>query len=83
MTTYETKIWGQKYAIRADFAQASDNIEVYSDNSGEWQSCGMQVADFCHNWRDAFRWFLTDDEDEDKIDMHEVDAAINNSIILD
>ena len=46
-TVYKTKIWGDKYCIRADWANASCPIETL-DGEGNWCPIpsGRQVADF-------------------------------------
>jgi hypothetical protein len=75
MSTYTTKIWGQTYGIRANFADATDTIETYHDNTG-WQSSSMQVADFRHSPKSAMVWWITADEDD--YDQDDVDAAIDS-----
>lgn len=47
MTTYTTKFMGQTCSLRADFAQASANIEFLADD-GEWVPQWMQVTDCRH-----------------------------------
>jgi hypothetical protein len=48
------EFYGDKYGVRADFSQASDNIEILSVEEG-WKSSQYQVADFRHRPYDALR----------------------------
>lgn len=74
MTTYTVEIWGQAYSVRADFANASSQIEFYHPNCG-WTNQGRQVADFSHSSRDALEWWITNDETD--YDQEEVNEALD------
>lgn len=56
-TTYTTKFLGQTYSLRADFAQASSQIE-HLGGDGQWHPQPMQVADYRHRPAGAMRHLL-------------------------
>jgi hypothetical protein len=54
MEEYRKKVEGIEIAVRADWSQASCNIESL-DAEGEWQSTKWQVADFGHDGEAALQ----------------------------
>ena len=76
-TTYRTECWGQRYAVRADWAQASDPVEVrYEDEDWSLDECGRQVADFRHRPESAMRaWLLAGEDADDPDILADVGAA--------
>ena len=82
MTTavYGTTIWGDRYAVRADWSQASSPIE-HLDGDNEWQPTGRQVADYCHSADAALREYIerhvVDGLDAETVS--EIDAAMENA----
>ena len=63
MTTFfETTFFGEIHHIRADFGQASCPIErgtvegsIVGYDVEDWESTGLQVADFRHSPKEAMR----------------------------
>jgi len=75
ITTYETTCWGQRYAVRADWVQASSPVQVrYEDQPWDSDPAGRQVADFRHRPAAALRTFILDGEDGGE---DEADAAVS------
>ena len=58
MTTYKTKCWGETFVIRADFAQASCQVDGVEG--------GRQVADFSHS-PSAAMWAAIEECAEDEV----------------
>lgn len=52
--TTSTEIWGQIYAVRANWAEASSQVEAL-DGDNEWVHTGRQVADYRHSSFAALR----------------------------
>ncbi len=79
---YTTKFCGEIYKIRANFAQASDPVEMLNCDF-EWQSTGRQVADCSHDPTRAMRSVLAqsviDSGDAWPGVEAEIDAAIDAS----
>ena len=64
--SYETKCWGQRYAVSADWAQASSPVYVrYEDEDWVPDPRGRQVADFQHRPEQALGAWILDGEDVD------------------
>lgn len=87
-TIYSATIWGETYRIRANFAEASCQIEHESE-PGEWFPWGRQVADFSHNPETAMNQYLREmvqesgeDPDEDYI-ADEITEAVDNMTTAD
>ena len=57
-TTTTTDLYGDLYTIRADWTQASSQIE--RDTGDGWEPTGRQVADFAHDSAEAMRQELRD-----------------------
>ena len=55
-STITAEIFGDTYALRADWADAASNIEF--DREGDWHPTGYQVANFCHSDTAAMRQHL-------------------------
>jgi hypothetical protein len=55
-TELTTKIWGDIYGVRADWAQASSSVQSLGEDG--WRHTGKQVADFQHNDVAALIWVL-------------------------
>lgn len=53
-TILSTRVWGDTYAVRADWAQASDQVQAL-DADGDWIATGHQVADYRHSAEAALR----------------------------
>lgn len=51
---YFVDIWGQKFCVNANWAEASSPIYTL-DSEGNWVSSGEQVADYRHSARAAMR----------------------------
>lgn len=64
--TTSTELWGQTYAVRANWAEASSQIEAL-DADNEWCYTGRQVADYRHCKFAALR------EDIEKSCLDEID----------
>ena len=58
MKVYSTNFCGDRYAIRANFAQASCSIE--RETYDGWEATGMQVADFSHDPESAMMSEIND-----------------------
>jgi len=56
ITELTTKIWGDIYGVRADWAQASSPVQSLGEDG--WHNTGRQVADFRHSDAAALRWVL-------------------------
>lgn len=78
-TTYTTKFLGQTCSLRADFSQASSQIECLGDD-GQWSPQSMQVADCRHQPAVAMRRLLEQlvIESGDAVEDHE--AAIADAV---
>lgn len=84
-TIIETRIWGETYALRADWSRAECPIERGGEDG--WFPTGQQVADYIHNSRAALRAELVSSAissgcgvDEDgEIDADEM-ARINRAV---
>ncbi len=50
---YTVKIWGDTYSLRANWAEASSQIE--RDTEDGWMDTGTQVADYRHSPEAAMR----------------------------
>ncbi len=57
-TITSTDIYGDIYRLRADWTQASSQIE--RDTEDGWEPTGWQVADFSHDSAEAMRQELRD-----------------------
>lgn len=53
-TILSTRVWGDTYAVRANWAQASDQVQAL-DADGDWVATGHQVADYRHSAEAALR----------------------------
>ena len=83
MTIYETKCWGDTYAIRADWAQAASPVQQ-RDDDGQWIPTGWQVANVRHSSELAMRRVLmqiarTSGDDERKDTVRDVERAVARS----
>ncbi len=60
MTGLAVEPWtkGEIYAVAADWAQASSPVLVYGKSPEGWDTCGLQVANFRHNDRDALEMII-------------------------
>ena len=77
MTTYTTICWGQRYSIRANWAEASCPVEVrYEDDPWTTDPHGRQVANFCHRAEDAMRDWISSGENPEDRDTDAIDAAV-------
>lgn len=78
-TTLTTKIWGDTYGVRADWAQASD--QVFSLGEDGWHGTQYQVASFQHSPEEALRRILetTAKMSGGEIDDDEINDAIERS----
>ena len=83
MKKLKTKIWGETYGVRADWAQASDQVQALNSD-GEWQSTQFQVADFRHSPEAALRRVLEDTAkiagDLDDEVREEMEEALKNAV---
>lgn len=53
-TTLSTRVFGERYAVRADWSRAESQIQsLNADN--EWDYTGRQVADYRHWPKEALR----------------------------
>ncbi len=73
---------GEIYAVAANWAQASDPIQVYGEDGWTWDEHGRQVADFRHNDRAALEAILReaieaggDDPDDAEVDGYLAEAV--------
>ena len=79
---YVVKYYGDRYGVRGDFSQASDNIEIL-DADENWTSSQYQVADFRHNAYNALRAQIEEsvsfggDDPELPGNAAEIDEAMN------
>lgn len=78
---YTTQVFGEKFGISANFAQAGDTIFTL-DAYGQWISTQYQVADFRHSSDEAMRRmieeFIRDGGDDPADFADEINKAINN-----
>lgn len=79
---YVVKYYGDRYGVRGDFSQASNNIEIL-DADENWQSSQYQVADFRHSAYDALRAQIEEsvsfggDDPKSTENAAEIDEAMN------
>ena len=79
MVEYYTRCWGQRYAVRADWARASDTVETrYED--GKWTTSPHQVAEFRHRPAEALRWFISADEPDEPAVAKAVAKAVDKAV---
>ena len=81
MSTIRTMIFGGACAVRANWAEASSQIECLGDDG--WLPMGRQVADFSHIPADALREHIIRacEVDRDDIEiMAEVDGAVAGAV---
>ena len=76
---YATTIWGQHYAVRANWAEASSMIEsLNADDEWDIIPTGQQVGDFRHRPAAALRQVIERDcmDGIDDETRSEIDAAM-------
>jgi hypothetical protein len=76
---YTAELWGESYSLRANWAEASRQIERL-DEDGNWTPTGWQVANFSHSSEAAMREelrqsFLDGITEEDEA---AIDAAVED-----
>lgn len=78
MSVIRTDCFGERYAVRGDWSNASSPIEERTD--GAWIATGRQVADFCHSPQAALRAAIEHScEDISSEDSAAIDAAMLNA----
>lgn len=77
MRTYRATCWGQRYAVRADWARPENNIASEGED-GDWPDMGIQVA--THGPADAMRELLRRDVQASGADDPRNDDDIDQAV---
>lgn len=84
METVTCTIWGDTFRLRANWAEASSQVERETEDG--WKQTGYQVADFCHSPERAMRrelemacaWSLDDPGDpRNQVEISEAIEAMS------
>ena len=78
--TTSVSVWGQLYAVRANWPEASSQVEAL-DADNEWAATGKQSADYRHSHLAALRANIEESciDGIDERTEAEIDAAIEEA----